>query len=567
MIGVIVKESENKIVDEFFELFKTHWEFYKDNGSYDVIVSTREDIEIEKPYPKLLIVYGSRKKLFDDKHSIQLNSEQENAIVRYKDNCLPIYGKILTFGPTKNLLLSTDKSNKAVGIKITQNETGTKICRLGYDLFQEIEFLLMSGQPPEYSHIPTVDLHISILRDMILNCGIPLVEIPPVPHGYAFTVCLTHDVDFIDIRSHKFDHSVIGFICRVIFPRYLNSLNLSIAWSRFLRNWKALISLPGVYAGFFRDFWFDIDRYMEIEKDKCSTFYFIPFKDQVGEPFKNKKSRLRAARYDILNYKNIIGSLLENGHEIGLHGIDAWCDPIKGINEYKVIRQLTGNEGMGVRMHWLYLSKNSPEVLEETGFIYDSTLGYNDTVGYLSGTTQVFRFLNSLNLFELPLNIMDTSLFYSKRMKITEPEAFRLCKGLIIIMRTYGGVFTINWHTRSLSPERNWDDFYIELIKTIEDENVWFASAMQAVNWFKKRRTIHFDDVNISCQKATIKISSENIINPPYFTVRIYYPKSDSSDYLQTPSLSKKSFIDLPWFGESEIEHSFIPNISESVVS
>ena len=557
MIGVIVKESEKKIVEEFFELFKTPWEFYKDNSPYNVILSTQENIEIERIQCNHLIIYNSKIYIYDSKYNLHPYDEKQNTILKYNDKCLPVYGRILTFNSTKNIFLSTDKNNEAVAVVIRKDTSNKTIIRIGYDLFWEINFLLTSGQPVDCSHIPAVDLHISLLRDLILSCGVPLVEIPPVPAGYAFTVCLTHDVDFIDIRSHKFDHSVIGFLYRVVFLRYLYGLNFRISFARFLKNWKALLSLPGVYLGVFRDFWFDIDRYMEIEKDLCSTFFFIPYKNQPGEPFGNKKSRLRAARYDINNYKNVIVSLLEKGHEIGLHGIDAWCNTEKGINELKVIHDIANIVVVGVRMHWLYFSEDSPKALEDAGISYDSTRGYNETIGFLCGTTQVFRFLNSLNLFELPLNVMDTALFYSKRMKISEPDALCLCRNLINEMQTYGGVLTINWHTRSLNPERNWDDFYIELINILKAENVWFASAKQAVNWFKKRRSVHFDDVRVSNDKITIKVSSKNLNDLPHVLLRVYHPKSDSLDDMKNLHFSEKQFIDIPWAGEPEIEHTF----------
>ena len=44
--------------------------------------------------------------------------------------------------------------------------------------------------------------------------------------------------------------------------------------------------------------------------------------------------------------------------------------------------------------------------------VYDSTIGYNETVGYRAGTTQPYRPLAASRLLELPLHVMDTALFY-----------------------------------------------------------------------------------------------------------------------------------------------------------
>ena len=40
MIGVISKDGQKWAVEEFFELFKTPWEYYRDGRMYDVIVLT-----------------------------------------------------------------------------------------------------------------------------------------------------------------------------------------------------------------------------------------------------------------------------------------------------------------------------------------------------------------------------------------------------------------------------------------------------------------------------------------------------------------------------------------------
>jgi len=86
--------------------------------------------------------------------------------------------------------------------------------RLGYDLFQEIHWLLTSGQPVENAHFPSIELHIAMLRNWMLEAGVAFIEIPPVPAGKRFMVSLTHDIDFIGIRDHKFDHTMWGFLYR-----------------------------------------------------------------------------------------------------------------------------------------------------------------------------------------------------------------------------------------------------------------------------------------------------------------------------------------------------------------
>src|SRR5208337_106019 len=130
--------------------------------------------------------------------------------------------------------------------------------------FDEIKHLLLRGQTYENAHIPTIDIHIMMLRDWILGSGICLLEIPPCPYGYDFITCLTHDVDFLYLRDQGWGRSLVGFIMRALFPRYLRDIQSRIVWSRLYKNWKAVLALPGIYLGIFKDVWFDVDRYLEL---------------------------------------------------------------------------------------------------------------------------------------------------------------------------------------------------------------------------------------------------------------------------------------------------------------
>ena len=122
-----------------------------------------------------------------------------------------------------------------------------------------------------------------------------------------------------------------------------------------------------------------------------STFFVIPFKDRPGKNSHGPAPRFRAARYGAQDIADAIQKLLAAGCEVGLHGIDAWLDSSRGREELDEIRRLTGVSEIGVRMHWLYYDQQSPVALEKAGAAYDSTIGYNETVGYRAGTTQAYK--------------------------------------------------------------------------------------------------------------------------------------------------------------------------------
>jgi hypothetical protein len=187
---------------------------------------------------------------------------------------------------------------------------------------------------------------------------------------------------------------------------------------------------------------------------------------------------------------------------MAVHGIDAWHDEEAGRAEARQLTSVTGQKRVGVRMHWLYFGCDSPRCIEAAGFDYDSTCGYNEAVGYRAGTSQVFRLAGSDGLLELPLSIMDTSLLSRGRMALDSPKALEKCRPLIKNAKRFGGTVVINWHCRSVAPERLWGGVYGDLLREIEaGDRVWVATAQEAVDWFRWRRSIKF--VERSCGNST----------------------------------------------------------------
>ena len=106
-----------------------------------------------------------------------------------------------------------------------------------------------------------------------------------------------------------------------------------------------------------------------------------------------------------------------------------------------------------------------------------------------AGTTQVYKPLEAIGIFELPLHAMDTSMFYPNYLHLSASQASVRLQEIADHAARFGGCMTINWHDRSVAPERQWDGCYRDLIQDLESRGAWFATADQAVRWFGKRRT------------------------------------------------------------------------------
>lgn len=507
MIGVIAPLSQHDAVREFFELFKTPWEFYRSDQHYEVLVCA-DSAKVPNRSAKLMVIYGSHELSFDADENVQVNSKRcGSRILLAHGMRIPIYTDSVTFAFNGTSILVDEESRQAAAY-VAKHAKGSVVVRVGYDIFKEITALLTEGQPCTNASIPSLELHISVLRDLIVASGVLLVEIPPVPNGYRFIACLTHDVDHPSIRCHKFDHTMFGFLYRATIGSLLAVLRGRACLRTLLTNWVAALKLPFVYLGFAKDFWNQLHAYTTLEGGPRSSFFVIPFKHRPGARGDDLAPPRRASGYGAADIAVEVRQLLSEGHEIGLHGIDAWHDSSKGREELEEIRRLTGVQDVGARMHWLYFDKRSPAVLEDVGVDYDSTIGYNETIGYRAGTAQVYKPLQVVRLLELPVHIMDTALFFSSRQNLSSAEAGRLVDAIIDNAVRFGGVVTVNWHDRSIAPERLWRNFYITLIDDLKRKGAWMASARETVLWFRKRRSATFDNVD---SKSGVRVAIASV--------------------------------------------------------
>src|SRR6266478_213900 len=488
MIAVATNPEHRAAASEFFELFKTAWEFYRSGEEYEAVICCGiipADIRAG-----LVLVYGSNDLPFDQRHQLQvLRQDHSEEIPSYRGRRLPVYvglASVIANGKRHGPIGGKTKYSLSTEVRIGRQS----FIRIGYDLFAEVHHLLSNGQPFRFAHVPSIEIHITILRDILLEHQIPFEEVPPVPAGYNFIVCLTHDVDHFAITNHKCDHTMFGFLYRASIGSILELFQGRKSPRQVARNWLAILSLPLVYLRILPDFWNKLERYLEL--DPASTFFIIPKKGEAGMTSTGARLTRRAVRYNLSQLQPSVAKIVARRGEIGVHGIDAWRDTTEARKEREQIQALSHTSEVGVRMHWLFFDFESAGKLDEAGFSYDSTLGYNETVGYRAGTTQAFRPFGTKRLLELPLHIMDTALFYPAHLHLSPEEAMMRIDGMVNDMGQFGGVLMVNWHDRSIAPERLWDDFYAELIGKFKSAGAWFCTAAEAAQWFGRRREVTF---------------------------------------------------------------------------
>src|SRR5687767_15840980 len=190
MIGVVATLEEAEAVAEFFELFKTPWEAAVPGRKYGVLLSATESAE---PFEAdVILVYGSTRRPIDDDAGVQVTPVNEVVEVDWEGSPLPLYTGVARFSGSNDYRRRSDDR---------------KTWRIGYNLFSEVRHLLTLGQPAKFALIPTLELHIALLRHLLVQSGVSFVEIPPRPDKYDFICCLTHDIDFFGIRRHRWDRT------------------------------------------------------------------------------------------------------------------------------------------------------------------------------------------------------------------------------------------------------------------------------------------------------------------------------------------------------------------------
>jgi hypothetical protein len=540
MIGVAVHPTEQDVVGEFFELFKTPWEFHRNDAEYDVLICTRK--QVPQNAAKIILHYSAEAIGSDAAAGLSLKARSGGRRLIYKGRRIPIYGGAATFPGSQFAPVVEEDTGEPV--TFTGTSGGRSMLRIGYDLFKETNQILNTGQPAANAGSATLELHIALLRDLITKSGLPVVEIPPVPEKHKFIICLTHDIDHPVLRNHCCDRTMVGFLYRATIGTIINFCCGRKSLRDLCANWVAALKLPFVYLGVARDFWRGFDRYLEMEAGLGSTYFVVPSKDYPGRPFAGKVASQRAVRYDVADVRLELQKVISSGGEVGLHGMDAWVDSTQGREECNRVSQTLDATVTGVRMHWLFFDGNSPAVLDQAGFSYDSTIGYNETVGYRAGTGQVYRPPGSVHLLELPLQIMDTALFYPGYLNLSEPEAERMVWKLIDGATEFGGALTINWHDRSIAPERLWGGFYLKLLQELKSRGAWFATAAQTVSWFRKRRSAVVGFAPAEDGKIRIQASVKPDSGSPGLKVRVHKPQTWNGGG-EAPDRSSPSFVDM----------------------
>src|SRR5207249_12204793 len=136
--------------------------------------------------------------------------------------------------------------------------------------------------------------------------------------------------------------------------------------------------------------------------------------------------------------------------------------------------------------------------------------------------TQAYKPLQATRLLELPLHVMVTALFYQDHLGLSPQQATTLLDRLMDSAVQFGGCLTVNWPDRSIAPERLWDACYRDLLQELKSRGPWFSTAREAVAWFRKRRSVVFEDDGIASDVVRARVSADKGDHLPGLRLRIH---------------------------------------------
>jgi len=270
-----------------------------------------------------------------------------------------------------------------------------------------------------------------------------------LPSGTRWGVCLSHDVDHLGLREHWVDSFLFRYLLNVARQNFTRGRWRPAQWVDQMRG---LLSAP-----FGQDRWDTVGQLLEREKQAgLRSTWFVAIKKGLG------------IRYSHDALRPVVEQILDGGYEIGLHGQTP--NEAHGlVEEVNTLNQLTGQRTLGLRMHYLRLERPVIQGMQLAGLRYDSTVmdraPQNPSQNRLWGP----RLLGK-NVVEIPLHIMDTTLFSATGMALDLPQAKEFTAGLLQEARENRKVVTVNLHPHSYSIQdpqiKAWFDWLIDQITT-----------------------------------------------------------------------------------------------------
>jgi len=317
-----------------------------------------------------------------------------------------------------------------------------------------------------FTEIPIVDYYCRLFEkelERVLN----LIT----PDKKPFVLSISHDIDYFEFWTKEH-----------LFSVYKHNLK------RFFSNpIKAIVKIIGhcITKQFFWTAKKSLNKILKKEeKFNCtSTAFLLTQSDKNDirqEYFKNKDHR-----------KQIKEIYLEKS--VGLHGSMKSSSDIHLLCKQIDILKSYGFQIKGFRNHYLCFNYHSSFLLlEKAGIEYDATLGFWEQIGFRAGISIPFYPYNlkdnkPFNIIEIPLCVMDVTLFSHKTMNMSYKKAKKKIFNMIDRAKRHNTHISILWHNYIFDyiDYPLWAKLYWDIIKYTKKSNGWICSLDKLCEYCK----------------------------------------------------------------------------------
>lgn len=333
---------------------------------------------------------------------------------------------------------------------------------------------------------PAVDGYLRLVRDLVEKRLAALGRSPlPAPHwspaGEGFALALTHDVDILRLWSAR-EWTVavkrIGLAAKAGDARKTKSAL------------RAMATHLGSDLPRRRDPYWTFPQLIEDEdaRGASSTFFVL---GGHTHPTDGPDPELYRQRLPAL-----LRLLGQHGREVGLHGNHRdRIDPAALDEDRASVAERAGTRIDGMRYHYLRcLYHDTLPMLDAAGFAYDSSLAFAEQEGFRCGYSQPFHPYDlarerQLDIVELPLALMDTSLQERKYRGLEAEEALIAGRTIVSAIAAAGGAAAILWHHNRFHPYvgMGYGDVYWRLLDEARAQGAALLSAGELVRRWRRR--------------------------------------------------------------------------------
>lgn len=292
------------------------------------------------------------------------------------------------------------------------------------------------------------------------------------PNKSLFAMTISHDIDYWNFWTKDHLKSNIQYNKKRLKEQPFNSLYKIVGHyltKKFSYNSTKIIKKI---------------KMMEKKYEANSTFFLLAGSQALD--------RRQEYLFDEKLLNDVKETLRDN--EIGLHGtMTAAFDQDTMNEEYKNLTN-GGFEAIGYRNHYLTFDyQKSFSLLEKAGFKYDATLGFWENIGYRAGISFPFHPFNikenkPFKILEIPLTVMDTTLFSPKAMKLSARKSFKEIKKHIHNARNNYSHISILWHNTMFDPidYPHWAKLYKKILQYAYKKDAWICSLKDLYNFWQE---------------------------------------------------------------------------------